>query len=224
MTVRMGADDVDFFNSPREDLLKEITGLDPEPSGAYVLLDEHLGTTSTQRFALADLGGGIEAALWPGETKAQAMYLYSAGRAATMIEAAQSCGWRVTASPHLAFLNSYARQRLYMTPDIDPLVYAERWADEDREFIGRHPREDLEDTIWPWLMNRGYASAQDKRELEAFVVQLGRRPVDVRPGMRFRQRWEASAVRNRAEFISAVRRDVNLILAAAGEPTLRAPA
>ena len=123
------------------------------------------------------------------------MYLYSHGRAAAMIEAARNCEWRVAASPHLAFLNSYARQRLYMAPHVDPLVYAERWVDEDREFIGRHPREDLEDAIWPWLKNRGYVSQPDKRVLEEFVIWLGRRPVDVRPGMRFRQRWDAAAVR-----------------------------
>lgn len=124
MTARMGADDVGTFDSPRPRLLREITGIEPEPAGVHVLLDKHIGVRSTQRLALADVGGGIEVAFWPAELKSQAEYLYRDGRGTAMVAAARSRGWDVRASPHLGFFNSRPSQRLYMAPEIDAEVYA----------------------------------------------------------------------------------------------------
>ncbi len=225
MTARIGADDVDFFDSPQPRLLREISGIEPEPAGVHVLLDKHLGVRSTQRLALADVGGGIEVALWPAELKSQAEYLYRAGRGSAMVVAARNCGWQVRPSPHLGFFNSRASQRLYMAPEIDAEVYAERWEGDDGREIGQHSREEVRQNLWPWLKKRDYASAKDDAVLQQFLSILGRRNVHLRPGMRFRRRWDRSEVQELGErdLASAVRRDVNAILAAAGEPGLPAP-
>lgn len=127
----------------------EITGIEPEPAGAHVLLSKHVGTRSIQRFALAEVSGAVEVALWPGEMKSQARYLYNNGRGAAMVRAARSCDWKVVPSPHLAFFNSHPRQRLYMAPLLDAEVYATRWEGADGEQIGRHARDTVRRVIWP---------------------------------------------------------------------------
>lgn len=220
MAATLGADDIDFLEFPNADLLKEITGIDPQPAGAHVLLDQDIGVRSTQRFALAEVGGSVEVALWPGEMKSQAQYLYRDGRGSAMVEAARDCGWKIIPSPHLAFFNSRPSQRLYMAPELDAETYAARWEGTDGEQIGRHPRDHIRDSIWPWLKERNYASDEDDGVFESFLTLLGRRPADLRPGMRFRQRYGAPGAADRHAFAKTVRRDVNTILAAASEPTL----
>jgi hypothetical protein len=221
VTARIGADDVDVFKSGRPDLLREISGLQPEPAGVHVLLDK-AGVRSVQRLALADVGGSVVAAFWPAELKSQADYLYQAGRGATMVVAARECGWEVKASPHLAFFNSRPTQRLYMAPDIDAAEYASRWEDPDGRLIGQHPTDEVRRSLWPWLKERGYASDSDDHVVEQFFGILGRRNVHLRPGMRFQRGWPAESMRERAAFVTAVRRDVDDIFGSAGEPRLPA--
>lgn len=140
MTARIGADDSGFFESPRPQLLREISGIQPEPSGVHVLLYDH-GVQSTQRLALGDVGGGIVVALWPAELKSQAEYLYADGRGKAMVAAARKREWDVTPTPHLAFFNSAPAERLYMAPEVDAAEYAVRWEKTDGRHIGRHPSE-----------------------------------------------------------------------------------
>jgi hypothetical protein len=226
MTARIGADDVAFFESPHPTLLREISGIEPEPSGVHVLLDKHAGVQSTQRLALGDAGGGIVVALWPAELKPQADYLYTNGRGKAMVMAAREHGWDVRPSPHLAFFTSPPSQRLYMAPELDPEEYAERWEGADAWHIGQHSADEVRQHLWPWLKQRGYASAEDDDVLRQFLSLLGRRPTHLRPAMRFRRQWDAAAVSQlgRTELASAVRAEVNDILQAAGEPGLPASA
>src|SRR4051794_29485220 len=105
MAARLGADDIDEFATPRQLLLREITGITPEEPAGHVLL-ESFGVKSTQRLALADVGGTLIAGLWPAELKTQAESLYGSGRATPMIAAARERGWTVEASPHIGFYNS----------------------------------------------------------------------------------------------------------------------
>ena len=219
MTARMGADDLHELASVVPDLLRRVTGLEPAPHGRFVELDEH-GFESTKRLAAADAGGTIIVAMWPGELKSQAEHLYTRGRAEAMIGAARDRGWHVEPSPHLAFFNSSAQQRLYMSPDLDPVTYARRWKREDRQMFGRHPREALEPEIRPWLIARGYLQQSEGDVFEAFVRVLGRRKVDVRAAFRFKHRFERQAdLQARAR---SIRADINAIFGAAGEPLLPA--
>lgn len=218
MTARIGADDVGWFDSPRPDLLREITGIEPEPARVHVLLDKHLGVRSIQRLAIGDVGGTIIVALWPAELRSQAQYLYESGRAQAMLAAARERGWDAEPSPHLAFFNSRPSQRLYMRPDIAVEDYARRWEGPDRDLIGRHPTEAAREILWPWLKERRYADDGDDGVFERFALTLGRRPVDMRPGLRLKRRWKARAVDR--DMASSIRDDVNAILGSAGEPRL----
>jgi hypothetical protein len=170
------------------------------------------------------MGGGTVVALWPAELKSQADYLYADGRGKAMVMAARKNGWDVRPSPHLAFFNSAPSQRLYMAPEVDPEAYAERWEGAEGRHIGQHSSEEVRQHLWPWLKQRGYASAEDDDVLEQFLSLLGRRPVHLRPAMRFRRRWDLTEIDRlgRNELARAVRTDVNAILRAAGEPALPA--
>ncbi|MDQ5820578.1 MAG: hypothetical protein M3540_03970 [Actinomycetota bacterium] len=224
MTARIGADDVGFFESPRPQLLREISAIEPEASGVHVLLDKHAGVQSTQRLALGDVGGGIVVALWPAELKPQANYLYRNGRGKAMVIAARARGWDVRPSPHLGFFTSAPSQRLYMAPEVDAEEYSERWEGADARHIGQHSAEEVRQHLWPWLKQRGYASAEDDDVLKQFLSLLGRRPAHLRPAMRFRKRWDLATVGRlgRHELAGTVRTEVNAILQAAGEPKLPA--
>jgi hypothetical protein len=168
------------------------------------------------------VGGGIIVGMWPAELKRQADHLYADGRGKRMVLAARERGWTAHANPHLAFFNSHPRVRLYMAPQIDPSVYAEGWEGPDGRRIGEHSRDEVVRHLWPWLIQRGYASEEDDEALGEFLSILGRRKAHLRPGMPFRRRWGATELERAGEkgLAKAVRADVNAILGAAGEPPL----
>jgi hypothetical protein len=189
------------------------------------MLDE-ARVRSTQRLALADIGGGgVIVALWPAELQPQAQFLYQQGRGGRLIAAARERGWSVKPSPHLAFFNSAHTQRLYMDPDVSAEEYARRWEGADGRRIGRHSADEVRDVLWPWLKNRCYATPDDDGVLEDFLKILGRRRADLRPGLRMNRRWDAETVKELGgehELAPAVRHDVDGILGAVGEWSLPA--
>ena len=116
-------------------------------------------------------------------------------------------------------------QRLYLDAGVDVDEYARRWQGEDRHWIGQYDAAEVRRTLWPWLMQRGYASALDEDELERFLALPGRRPVHLRPGLRLVRTWDPDARRafgGSSELAAAVRDAVNGVLTAAGEPELPA--
>jgi hypothetical protein len=224
MSAQIGADDLIELSTPRANLLRAIAGTAPVEAGTHVLISDH-GVKSTQRLAIGDLGGGLVVGLWPAELKSQAEHLYGKHRATPMIETARARGWTVVPSPHIAFFNSSPSQRLYMSPSLDALEYAERWQSGDLQYVHQYPRDEVETELWPWLKERGYASNNDNATLSLFLSrQLGKRPAHMRPGLRLKRRWEPGEVRELgdARLAEAVRDDVDAILTAAGEPALPA--
>jgi len=222
MAVQIGASEEWVHASPRPDLLRLATGIEPEPSLDHVRLDRHSDIRSTQRIAVADVGGSVIAGFWPAELKPQAQYLYSRDRGRALIQEARARGWSVTPSPHLAFYTSPPHQRLYMTPDLAAEEYARRWEGPDGDMIGQHEREEVRQTVWPWLKERGYASDKHDDVLEEFLGILGRREAHLRPGFRVKRQWPSAEVRARSahQLAAAIRQDLEAILGAAGEPAL----
>jgi hypothetical protein len=219
LTARIGADDVAVeLESPLRALLRRVCGCEPEPDGLHVLLDKSLGTQSTQRIAISDVGGNVQVSFWPAELKPQALYFYSGGRAIAAIEEARRREWDVRPSPHLAFFTSPPSRRLYMSPAIDAVDYARRWQESDIERVVQYSREEVRRDLWPWLKERGYATEEDAPVLEEFPSNLGRRPAHLRPGLRFKKRWPPE--RDEVTLGDAIRADVDAVLAAADEPRL----
>lgn len=222
MTTRIGADDDDLFEVHRPGLLQQVTGIEPEPSAPHVRFEVRTRIRSTQRLALAALDGGVIVGLWPAELKPQAEYLFQAGRATRMVAAALELGWSVTANPHLAFRNARPSQRLYLNPSVDAGEYAKRWEGADGRRIGQYSPDEVRRMLWPWLKERGYVSSGGDEVLEEFLSILGRRPAHLRPGLRLQGRWDAGVEQGltEPELAVAIRREVNAVLGAAGEPQL----
>ena len=220
MTARIGADDLELFRGQGlPQVLAAVMGTDPGPDGWHAPFGDRV--RSVQRLGLAGPGGGLVVGMWPGELKAQAQHLYQRGRAAAMIARAVERGWIAEPSPQLAFWNSPPEQRLYMRPAIDADRYVSRWEGPDMRRVGRHSREEVERTLWPWLKLRGYADDGDDPVLSEFLEhRLGTRQADLRPGLRLRRHWDRAAVDEAggaAAMVDVIRADVTAILGAAGE-------
>jgi hypothetical protein len=215
MTATIGPDDGDIHESPRPRILRAITGLEPVAKETHVLLEE-LGFRSIQRLAAGDVDGTLVVALWPAELKPQALYLYGQRLARPMISAALAHGWTATPSPHLAFWNAAPAVRLYMQATVDALEYARRWEEEDLDWVGARSRADVRRTLWPWLKSRGYVTDGDDATLEQWLASyLGRRRAAfLRPGLRLKRRCSPD------DKPPALRREVDAIFEAAGEPPL----
>jgi hypothetical protein len=214
MTARIGADDLNLFASPMPNLLYAVSGIKPVARGTDVRLDRY-GVQSTQRLGAGDVGGNLWTALWPAELKEQATYLYGKRLATPMIDAARRQGWTAAPSPHLAFRNSQPSLRLYMAPAIDASEYAGRWETGDLEWVGAHSRQDVRRRLWPWLKSRGYVEDADDQVLEEWLTScLGNRPAFMRPGLRLKREFNSTTT------AEVIRREVNAILTAAGEPPL----
>jgi hypothetical protein len=214
--AHIGPDDLHLFASPLPNVLREITGIEPEPREDHVRLDQHTRVRSTQRLALSAIGSGFIVGFWPAELKPQAEFLYTAGRAQKMLEAASARGWETYPSPQLAFYTSPPERRLYMHPDLSATDYAQRWEREDGRWIGQYAPEDVRPVLWPWLKARGFVTNEDDPEFEAFLRILGQRPAHLRPGLRFRKRWQTTDATAKRK----AREDVNAILRTAGDTGL----
>jgi hypothetical protein len=64
-----------LLDSPDRDLLREVTGVEPDRSGKHAILPG-AGRRSTQRVGLGDVGGAVVVFTWPGELAGQARRLY----------------------------------------------------------------------------------------------------------------------------------------------------
>ena len=105
--------------------------------------------------------------------------------------------------------------------------YVARWAGPDGDTIGGHYVGAVRDELWPWLLERGYATDQDTELLEPFLERVAARNRDVhlRPGLRLLRRWspEEVAELDRAGWLAERIRDaVNELLVAVGDPALPA--
>ncbi|HEY2632119.1 MAG TPA: hypothetical protein VGI26_07050 [Solirubrobacteraceae bacterium] len=188
---RVGADPVRRKWRLRS-LLREATGIEPERAGlVHVRLDVALGVSSLQRAALDIEEERLTLHLWPGELKAQAEHLYAGGHAERLCELLDEDegAWQVRPQPLLGFRNAPVRTRVYLTCELDPSEYARRWQGEDWKRVGAHHRNHIVPDLWPWLLDRGYASRNDTARLEPFLRALGRRFAHLRPTMHVSRSW-----------------------------------
>lgn len=208
-------------------LLREATAIVPERAGlVHVRLDTALGALSLQRAALDIEEERLTLHLWPGELKAQAEHLYAGGRAESLCELLGEDGpgaWQVRPQPLLAFRNAPVRTRVYLTCRLDPTEYARRWQGEDWKQVGAHHRNHILPELWPWLLERGYASESDHARLEPFLHALGRRFAHLRPSIHLSRSWdwnEAERLDDEGLLASEIHDALNRVLGLLGEPQL----
>jgi hypothetical protein len=174
-------------------LLAEASGIAPERAGlVHIRVDTALGAVTLQRAALQADDESLTLHLWPGELKAQAEQLYAGGRAERLCELLGTDGdsWVVRPQPLLGFRNAPVRTRVYLTCELDPGEYARRWQGEDWKQVGAHHRSHIRERLWPWLLERGYATAADEARIDPFLRALGRRFAHLRPSMHVQRTWE----------------------------------
>jgi hypothetical protein len=208
-------------------LLREATGIVPERAGlVHVRLDVALGVASLQRAALDIEEERLTLHLWPGELKAQAEHLYAGGHAENLCELLDEddCGaWQVKPQPLLGFRNAPVRTRVYLTCGLDPAEYVRRWQGEDWKQVGAHHRNKIRSELWPWLLERGYASKHDTARLDQFLHALGRRFAHLRPSIHVSRSWdwnEAERLDDEGLLPGEIRDALNRVLGLLDEPRL----
>ena len=209
-------------------LLREATGIVPERAGlVHVRLDIALGVSSLQRAALDIEDERLTLHLWPGELKAQAEHLYSGGHAESLCELLDESGaWRVQPQPLLGFRNAPVRTRVYLTCGLDAAEYARRWQGEDWKQVGAHHRNHILPELWPWLLERGYASESDHARLDPFLHALGRRFAHLRPTIHVSRSWgweEAELLDDEGLLGGEIRTALNRVLGLLEEPQIPVP-
>jgi hypothetical protein len=214
-------------------LLREASGIPAERAGlVHIRLDVAIGVASLQRAALDIEDERLTLHLWPGELKAQAEHLYTGGHAEALCQLLddqlddQPGGWAVLPQPLLGFRNAPVRTRVYLTCTLDPAEYARRWQGEDWKQVGAHHRSHILPELWPWLLERGYASERDHARLEPFLHALGRRFAHLRPSMHVSRSWsweEAERLDDEGLLAEEIRDSLNRVLGLLGEPQLPLP-
>jgi hypothetical protein len=209
-------------------LLREATGLHTARGRlVHVRLDTGLGTTSLQRAALKLSDNALTLHLWPGELKRQALQLYATGNAERLAQLMDSPeAWHVEPRPLLGFRGAPESTRVHFTCTLDPVTYARRWQGEDFEHAGAHHRSHIHTKLWPWLLQRGYASPKDQPLLDPFLETLGRRFAHLRPSMHVWRSWpleQAEELDDDGLLVGEVRDALNRVLLLLEEPLLSPP-
>jgi hypothetical protein len=211
-------------------LLRNATGIEEirarTSGGAEAMLDAALGTRCVQRLMLDVDGDELVLATAAGELKPQALAFYGSGRAPRVVELAEQDGWAATSSLYLGYRGAHTHaQRLYTTCRLSLDEYVRRWAEEDRERIGAYPYDTVRTELWPWLQERGYASAQDAVDLDTFLDGLGRRDAHLRPRIEITRRWawaDAEQLDDRGTLADDLRTAISELLSTLDEPPLPA--
>jgi hypothetical protein len=223
MTAQIGDDGLDLLGDPLLKLLTDVAGVQPQPGGEWVHLQDKLGFRSIQRLVIRDGADGVVVATWPTELAVQARYLYGGGLGSALVAAARERGWTVIPSPHIAYYSASPARRLYMLPPVAPLDYAACWEDEDgfSRIGGNHTREYVEHELWPWLKQRGFADDGDDDVLARYLDEYLRMPAQMRPGLRFRRVWSPAEVAEMGSALAeTIRSDFDAVFAVANEPAL----
>src|SRR5581483_7266951 len=117
--------------------------------------------------------------------------------------------------------------RVYLTCELDPSEYARRWQGEDWKRVGAHHRSHVREDLWPWLLERGYASESDAERIEPFLRALGRRFAHLRPSMHVSRSWDwtdAQRLDDEGLLAGEIGRALNRVLALLDEPLLASDA
>jgi hypothetical protein len=211
-------------------LLRDATGIDdvssedrPEADASVMVRIEAIGSQSTERLSLWWRPGGLALGTWPAELKGQAKATYRTGRAQRIVDfaAGNPASWQIRPNVYLAYRFAAVRQRVYLTCNLGLEEYVRGWLGEDFDYVRGHHRDEVRPILWPWLLERGYASAADDTLLPGFLDRLGKRDAHLRPGIGLQRSWNPTETANLDEsnaLAGEVRAAVTEVLDVLDEP------
>jgi hypothetical protein len=210
-------------------LLEVATGLDAVPTTSHPeankSADVMVEQATSQRFALQARGEGLALCTWPAELKAQATAFYQADQVARFLNflTEKDQAWRAEPMPQLAFRSAAASQRVFLHCHLGIDEYVHRWLGDDFACVGAHERDRIWPSLWPWLLERGYADPADEQPLEALLTRLGKRDVFLRPGIAMGRIWpwaEAEDLDRRGALADEISAAITSALTVLGEPLI----
>jgi hypothetical protein len=192
-------------------------------ASAAVMVDEAIGTVTTQRISLQAQSDGLALCTWPAELKPQAEAMYQAGRITRLVKflAEDQQPWQATPNMHLAYRSAPAHHRFYLKNRCDIAEYLHRWLGGDFDRVGAHSRDGVLNDLWPWLLRRDYADPSDEQRLADFLARLGNRPALLRPGITLKRLWpweQAEELNRRGNLVGEIRAAIADVLTALDEP------
>ena len=118
---------------------------------------------------------------------------------------------------------------MHPAPNLTSVDYVARWAGEDADKICAYNRNEAREQLWPWLLQRGYATPVDADELEPFLerVKKANRDIHLRPGLALIRRWtreDVHALRLNGALADEIRGALSRLLEALDDPPLPATA
>jgi hypothetical protein len=205
--------------------LRDVTGIDavvhekrPDTDASVMVqIDKAIGARSTQRLSLQWHREGLVLATFPAELKKQAEATYRTGRSERILDfaAVAPAGWQVRPIVHLAYRFAAVPQRIYLTCDLGLNEYVRRWEGDDFAYVGGHHPDQVRPVLWPWLLERGYASRKDESQLPEFLNRLGKRDAHLRPGIRIQRTWskaETTSMDQRGTLVGELRAAITELL------------
>jgi hypothetical protein len=183
-------------------LLREATGLDnvhgekQRPgmgASVAVMVDEEINTRCTQRLSLQSRDQGLALCTWPAELVDQAKATYRtnrSNRAQRLLGFLADPGpWRVRQNVHLAYRRADIYQRLYLDCHLEAAEYIDRWLGRDFDYVRLYSWDQVSEDLWPWLLERQYATSVDEPGLSRFLADLKHRDAYLRPGIQLKRVW-----------------------------------
>lgn len=79
--------------------------------------------------------------------------------------AARPPGWHGWPNPYLAYWRANATQRVSFTCGLTLAESIHGWLGEDFAYVRSYRRDQVRDTLWPWVLERDYAEQRDEAEL-----------------------------------------------------------
>jgi hypothetical protein len=217
-------------------LLRQAAGLDnvnPEKqrprmgASVAVMVDEEIRTRCTQRLSLQSREEGLALCTWPAERVAQAKATYRTSKALwarRLLSFLDDPGaWHVRPNVHLAYMGADIYRRLYLHCAYGTAEYIHRWLGADFDHVRSYSREAVQESLWPWLLERRYATAAyDKQGFIRFLADLKGHDAYLRPGIQLKRVWPWDSVLapgGREAVVGEIRAAVGEVLTMLDEPT-----
>lgn len=200
-------------------ILEEATGGESVGVSGMILPGRHLAVISAH---IADSREGekreVHFGMYPADTLEQARVFYARPNAPERTLALASKGWRVSPNFHFGFM---AKGLSWTTATASVDEYLRYW----QNHIGETRQVDRADwpAFWDRLVTLGFAQDSDRERFDRDFTHTNRKSAAPRPGIACIFAWpfeEAERLDTSGNFLAELKKRVNELLVAVGEPII----